>query len=689
MSEFLAEINWSPLWISLKTGFTATVIAFFLGIFFARLVMKMKPVSRGILDGILTMPLVLPPTVAGFILLLLFSLRRPFGAFLLDNFDIKIVQTWKGCVIAASVIAFPLMYRNARAAFEQVDVNLIAAGKTLGMSDRRIFWTVPMSQLNFNKWRIQMRKIMIVDDNYLSAEGIEKNIDWEVLNAEIVHICYNGTSAIDAMKKEPVDLIISDIEMPDLDGISMSRQALDINPMVKIILISAYDKFEYARRALLLGALDYIEKPLDYAYLIQKVKNAFALMEREQKNLQLLKQSRPLLIEKFFRDITHRSRQETSYRLKPYLNYLNLKLDYDFYNVVILELENAQSLRDSYGIEKFQMELLNLRDLITEQTSELNYIYPLQDIDGYLCVIGQSGCQSGNFRQLTYKIISALVDNCNSQGLVLNAGIGAIVQDLWDLNRSYESAVHALDYRFFFPHQNVFDGREALGHDLSATDFSDSREEELIRLLCKKDVSAIDSWFQDFSRWLTENFRTKSFAFIQIYSLLGRILKFFYELNLDTHDLEAKILYVYNHLEEFHTTEELCGWLNELCRLLCRKLDSSLNDYHQKLCESVTSYIDENYASNTLCLNDIASEANVSPAYLSALFKKKQGVSISDYITTQRINAACRYLTATNMTLKEISMKCGYANQYYFSTSFKKKMNVTPSAYRDTQTSKS
>ena len=246
-----------------------------------------------------------------------------------------------------------------------------------------------------------------------------------------------------------------------------------------------------------------------------------------------------------------------------------------------------------------------------------------------------------------------------------------------------------LDYRFFFPHQNVFDGREALGHDLSATDFSDSREEELIRLLCKKDVSAIDSWFQDFSRWLTENFRTKSFTFIQIYSLLGRILKFFYELNLDTHDLEAKILYVYNHLEEFHTTEELCGWLNELCRLLCRKLDSSLNDYHQKLCESVTSYIDENYASNTLCLNDIASEANVSPAYLSALFKKKQGVSISDYITTQRINAACRYLTATNMTLKEISMKCGYANQYYFSTSFKKKMNVTPSAYRDTQTSKS
>lgn len=144
MMEFLAEINWSPLWISLKTGVVATLIAFFAGVFCAGRVMKLRPVTRGILDGIFTMPLVLPPTVAGFLLLMVFSLRRPFGSFLLEQFDIKVVQTWKGCIIAAAVIAFPLMYRNARAAFEQVDVNLIAAGKTLGMSDRAVFWKVVM-----------------------------------------------------------------------------------------------------------------------------------------------------------------------------------------------------------------------------------------------------------------------------------------------------------------------------------------------------------------------------------------------------------------------------------------------------------------------------------------------------------------------------------------------------------------
>ena len=144
MIEFLSEMNWSPLWISLKTGVVATIIAFFLGIFCARKIMKLKPAARSILDGILTMPLVLPPTVAGFFLLLLFILKRPFGKFLMEAFDFKVVQTWKGCIIAAAVIAFPLMYRNARAAFEQVDVNLIYAGRTLGMSEWNIFWKVIM-----------------------------------------------------------------------------------------------------------------------------------------------------------------------------------------------------------------------------------------------------------------------------------------------------------------------------------------------------------------------------------------------------------------------------------------------------------------------------------------------------------------------------------------------------------------
>lgn len=138
----LADLDWSPFFISIKTGVVATIVSFFLGLFAARKVVKAGPKVKAVADGILTLPMVLPPTVAGFFLLLIFSKRRPFGSWLYASFNIKVVQSWLGCIIAATVIAFPLMYRNARAAFEQVDVNLVYAGRTLGMSDFKIFWKI-------------------------------------------------------------------------------------------------------------------------------------------------------------------------------------------------------------------------------------------------------------------------------------------------------------------------------------------------------------------------------------------------------------------------------------------------------------------------------------------------------------------------------------------------------------------
>lgn len=140
--EIIRGLDWSPLVISLKTGVVATVLSFFLGILAASRVMRVKPRTRAVLDGLLTLPMVLPPTVAGFFLLLIFSKRRPFGSFLYEGFGIKVVQSWLGCILAATVIALPLMYRNARAAFEQVDADLVYAGRTLGMSEMAIFWKV-------------------------------------------------------------------------------------------------------------------------------------------------------------------------------------------------------------------------------------------------------------------------------------------------------------------------------------------------------------------------------------------------------------------------------------------------------------------------------------------------------------------------------------------------------------------
>ena len=138
------NIDWYPLINSLRIAAISCAIVFFTGIFFAYYAAKLPRTVKGILDVILTLPMVLPPTVCGYFLLLVFGTKRPVGIFLMQ-FGIKFVMTWYGGILAAAVVAFPLMYRTARGAFESFDPSLAQSGQTLGLSNTYIFWRIRMS----------------------------------------------------------------------------------------------------------------------------------------------------------------------------------------------------------------------------------------------------------------------------------------------------------------------------------------------------------------------------------------------------------------------------------------------------------------------------------------------------------------------------------------------------------------
>ena len=136
-------VDWSPVFISMKTASLSILITFFVGLIVAWGIVKMKnDTIKIVLDGIFTLPIVLPPTVVGFFLLYIFGVRGPVGKFFLEFFAVKIAFSWSATVIAAVVMSFPLMYRSARGAFEQVDANLLDAGRTLGMTEWKIFWKI-------------------------------------------------------------------------------------------------------------------------------------------------------------------------------------------------------------------------------------------------------------------------------------------------------------------------------------------------------------------------------------------------------------------------------------------------------------------------------------------------------------------------------------------------------------------
>jgi molybdate transport system permease protein len=135
------DIDFSPLWISIKTALFATIFTFFFGIIFSYWVSNFKGKSKGIIDGLLTLPLILPPTVVGFFLLLICGKYGPIGK-LLSLFNTSLIFSWSATVLAAVVVSFPMMYRTTRSAFEQIDTNILSAARTLGLSEFKIFYKI-------------------------------------------------------------------------------------------------------------------------------------------------------------------------------------------------------------------------------------------------------------------------------------------------------------------------------------------------------------------------------------------------------------------------------------------------------------------------------------------------------------------------------------------------------------------
>lgn len=532
-----------------------------------------------------------------------------------------------------------------------------------------------------------MYKVMLIDDNRLAIEGIVRNIDWEELHAEITHKVYDGEEALSILEQTSVDLIISDIEMPQINGLEMAERVLSENPAVKIILISAFDKFEYAQQAVHLGAFDYIEKPLDYNYLKNIIQKALHTLEQEQRNLEILKQSKPAMTDNFFSKLILSSSDEAYYLLSNYTDYLNLHVDYRYFQVAVIQIENASDIKSKFGIDKYHIHLMWLSDKIKELfQSSFSLVYTLSSFTEIILLLGHNYSGSKYFQSVSSGLFTTLTECCQREILDINIGIGTIVKDLYKVSLSYENASHALEYSFFFPQKNIFDIRDTMGKGIPVEQSFTTHEEELIRLICKKDIPAIQSWIQLFASSILENYQSKQFLFIQIYQLLGRLLKFLYEMDIDATKTEHEILQTYSQIDSFANSTEIFDWLFQLCTSICQKLEQSQQNHHAHICVTVINYISTHFQDSTLCLNDIADYVNVSPAHLSALFKKTKNQNISDFITNIRLENACQMLRTSGLSLKEVSAKVGYSNQYYFSSCFKKKFGITPSVYREQST---
>ena len=227
--------------------------------------------------------------------------------------------------------------------------------------------------------------VLLVDDNYICVEGIMHAISWDSPGISSVHTVYDGVSALDYLKNHPVHILISDISMPGMSGLALSEKALALNPSIKIILISAYDEFEYARQAVRLGAFDYIEKPVNYSYLTEILEKVIAEIKMEVKNLEILKKSRPAIAEQFFRSLIQQGNRESAQILELYAHYLDLKLNCRYYIVLHISAADSDLLKQKLGIEEYCVRSMNLEHCVRKICSTFTFHYVLKDLTNFIC----------------------------------------------------------------------------------------------------------------------------------------------------------------------------------------------------------------------------------------------------------------------------------------------------------------
>ena len=309
-------------------------------------------------------------------------------------------------------------------------------------------------------------------------------------------------------------------------------------------------------------------------------------------------------------------------------------------------------------------------------------VHTLSTFDEIVLLLGHNYSNSKYFYSTSYGLLTELIQMYKHHLFEVNIGIGSIVKYLWSLSSSYSNALKSLEYRFFFPQKDIFTISDTVDKDYAVELYEVTGNEELIQLLCKNDLDGVKKWILSFSEELTQSYKNKQFIFLRVYQLLGHLLKFLCDMGLNINDMEKDIIKTYQKLDAFSTSTEIFQWLFRLCQTISDEMNLSTKSHQEHVCAATLEYIQQHYQDNTLCLNEIAENVHISPAHLSALFKKQRQQNISDVIADIRIEAACSLLKNTSLPLKEISAKVGYSNQYYFSSCFKKKTGKTPSSYR-------
>ncbi|WP_433922715.1 response regulator [Paenibacillus taichungensis] len=526
-----------------------------------------------------------------------------------------------------------------------------------------------------------MYRVLLVDDEEDVREGLVVEVDWEALDLRIVGLAENGREALEMAERVEPDIVVTDISMPFMDGLELAKRLRERNPLVKVVILTGYDEFDYARQAVSLSVDEYLLKPFSAGHLTElltRLRAQMAAEVAEREDVQQLRDhyytSLPLLQADLMATLLHRQKSPEYIHGKAKQCGLDLHGERYGVSVLTLHMDGEQSA----DAELKQFAALNIAaEVWTEHGAGHAFMH--QETIVLLYVDRWDGKDGEKRQQQALENVMRSINHYLR--IPATVGSGSIVNTLAGVKHAYEDALLALDYRLVPGTDPLIYIADVERQTAGKLRFDELKQQTLTRCLKAGTQAELEDALEIIFREITvEHGRSD----IQLYliEVLTNVWKAAQASGEAMEDIFGAGFQLYADLFRLPGLSEAQGKVSEVCLLVQHRIASGRQHVYKDIVEQALLFTKEHYADPDLSIQKVCGHLHISSGYFCGIFKKEVQLTFLQYLMQIRMEAAKELLRSTEMKSFEIAGQVGFAEPNYFSFCFKKHIGVSPKEYR-------
>ena len=535
-----------------------------------------------------------------------------------------------------------------------------------------------------------MFKLMLVDDETLEREGLRDFIPWKELGVEVVGEASGGPQALEMATRLRPEIIITDIKMPDMSGLELASRLKPAMPLLKVIFVSGYQDFEYAKNAISLDAYGYVLKPVDDDELMNVVKKAVDSIIEERNSIQekealrgQIAESLPLLQQQFLRDVIFHINCRKEAELWERSSYLKLPFDTGVFCVAVVSIDDYKKYDDKFTQE--DKEILNryVLNMIGGNSIPGMVSMALQIKEALYAVI--MNMKTDNIDGID-SFFRKFIDTLNDvYGMTATVGISETVINYSGIWTLYDQAMMAIKHKWYLGKGQIIFSSD-LEDDVilkNASPELPDMENDIVQITLSGDIEGVNAAIREYFDGIPFD-KKNSPGYVKNISLnlVAAIERALIERGENLNDILKENFRGFEDLLCLETITDVIMWVEKIFADVATYIREQHNDRNSLIVNKITKIINERYGQD-ITVDDISREIYLSPNYIRSIFKNKTGRTILDYLVYIRMKKASEMMNDASLHIYDVAKKVGYNSVSYFCQVFKQYYGVTPKEYME------